>query len=151
MGTNALLYEGCQPVRDADDVLTALDIERTGRPEPSPTPHVALDDDATAVLHALDWQPTATDELLRRTGMRLEELAVILDRLEESGLVRSGNGWWERRAEAGTGTTTGSGSGLRIPSRPGRLHPVAVGAEGASGLQETGRSQRRRRPAATPR
>lgn len=137
VGTNALLYEGCQPVRDADDVLTALDIERTGRPEPSPTPHVALDDDATAVLHTLDWQPTATDELLRRTGMRLEELAVILDRLEESGLVRSGNGWWERRAEAGTGTTTGSGSGLRIPSRPGRLHPVAVGAEGASGLQET--------------
>jgi predicted Rossmann fold nucleotide-binding protein DprA/Smf involved in DNA uptake len=49
-----------------------------------------------ATLNAIDWQPTGTDEVLRRTGMNLEEVAVILVQLEESGLVRAGDGWWER-------------------------------------------------------
>jgi DNA processing protein len=96
VGTNALLSEGCQPVRDADDVLTALDLERTGRRAPLPPSRPALDDDETVVLRALDWQPVATGEVMRRTEMALEEVAVILDRLEESGLVRAGDGWWVR-------------------------------------------------------
>jgi hypothetical protein len=33
---------------------------------------------------------------MRRTEMALEEVAVILDRLEESGVVRAGDGWWVR-------------------------------------------------------
>jgi DNA processing protein len=98
VGTNALLADGCQPVRDADDVLTALDLELTGRPlPPASSPHPALDEQATALLRAIDWEPTATEEVLRRTGMGLEEAAVILDRLEEAGLARGGHGWWERR------------------------------------------------------
>ncbi|HWC37509.1 MAG TPA: DNA-processing protein DprA [Acidimicrobiales bacterium] len=95
-GTNALLSEGCQPVRDADDVLTALDLERTGRAALPTRP--ALTADETVTLRALDWQPTATDEVLRRTGRSLEEVVVVLARLEESGLVRAGDGWWERTA-----------------------------------------------------
>jgi DNA processing protein len=98
VGTNALLSEGCQPVRDADDVLTALDLERTGGEAPTKSTRSALDDAARAVLRALDWQPTATDEVLRRTGMGLDEVAVVLARLEESGLARRGDGWWERTA-----------------------------------------------------
>jgi DNA processing protein len=94
-GTNALLSEGCQPVRDAVDVLTALDLERTGR-DVSPPSRLSLDEDVAAVLRAVDWQPTHTDEVLRRTGMALEEVAVNLARLEESGLVRAGDAWWER-------------------------------------------------------
>ncbi len=99
VGTNALLYEGCQPVRDADDVLTALDLERTGRAAASSTPaRTTLDAQAAAVLRAVDWQPTMTEEVLRRTRMRLEDVAVTLDRLEESELVRSCDGSWERTA-----------------------------------------------------
>jgi DNA processing protein len=95
-GTNALLADGCQPARDADDVLAALDLERTGRAAPSASVRPALTKDAMATLNAIDWQPTGTDEVLRRTGMNLEEVAVILVQLEESGLVRAGDGWWER-------------------------------------------------------
>ncbi len=98
VGTNALLSEGCQPVRDVDDVLTALDLERTGRAAPSRPRRSRLTRDETATLRAVDWQPTATDEVLRRTGMPLEQVAMVLDRLEEAGLARGGNGWWERTA-----------------------------------------------------
>jgi DNA processing protein len=97
-GTNALLADGCQPARDVDDVLAALDLERTGRAAVTSARCRALDDAAAAVLQALDWQPTATDDVLRRTGMGLEDVAVILARLEESGLVRAGEGWWERHS-----------------------------------------------------
>ena len=97
-GTNALLADGCPPARDADDVLAAVDLERTGRAAPSASRHPALTRDAMTTLNALDWQPTGTDEVMRRTGMDLQEVAVILDQLEESGLVRGGPGWWERTA-----------------------------------------------------
>lgn len=96
VGTNALLSEGCQPVRDADDVLMALNLERTGCAAPPPQPRPGLDDDAAAVLRAVDWQPTATGEVLRRTGRGFDEVAVVLARLEELGLARGGGGWWER-------------------------------------------------------
>jgi DNA processing protein len=96
-GTNALLADGCQPARDADDVLAALDLERTGRAAPSTASlHAELTEAGAAALSALDWQPTGTDEVMRRTGMALEELAIILRGLEASGLARGGEGWWER-------------------------------------------------------
>jgi DNA processing protein len=97
-GTNALLADGCQPVRDADDVLAALDLERTGRAAPTPARLRALDDDTAAVLHAVDWQPTATDDVMRRTGLGVEQAAAALRGLEDAGLVRAGQGWWERRS-----------------------------------------------------
>ncbi len=97
-GTNALLADGCQPVRGVEDVLTALDLEWTGRSASPPAPPAALSRDETTVLHAVDWHPTPTDEVLRRIGMSLEEVAVILARLEEAGLARAGDGWWERTA-----------------------------------------------------
>ncbi|HEY1634040.1 MAG TPA: DNA-processing protein DprA [Acidimicrobiales bacterium] len=95
-GTNALLADGCAPVRDADDALAALDLERTGRAAPAPPSHPALTEDESATLRALDWQPTPTEEIMRRTRMGLEHVAAVLDRLEQSGLVRAGGGWWER-------------------------------------------------------
>jgi DNA processing protein len=101
-GTNALLADGCQPARDADDVLAALDLERTGRAAPSTASlHAELTEAGAAALSALDWQPTGTDEVMRRTGMALEELAIILHGLEASGLARGGEGWWERASSRG--------------------------------------------------
>ena len=35
-GTNGLLVDGCTPVRDADDVLTAVSLAAVGRPAPQP-------------------------------------------------------------------------------------------------------------------
>jgi DNA processing protein len=96
-GTNALLADGCQPVRDTDDVLAALDLERAGR---SAAPAAYRPPDLTAeegtVLAALEWRPVGTDEVMRRTEMPLEAVAVVLDRLEGLGVARGGGGYWER-------------------------------------------------------
>jgi len=98
-GTNALLADGCQPARDADDVLAALDLERTARAAPPVVSRSSeLSEGEAAALTALGWQSVATDEVMRRTGMTLEEVAAILHRLEEAGLARGGGGWWERTA-----------------------------------------------------
>lgn len=103
-GTNALLADGCSPARDVDDVLAAMHLERAGGapstrgparhdlPGPEPTGADA------AVLSALDWHPTGVDDVMRRTGLALGEVAVVLDRLEQAGVARAGAGWWERTA-----------------------------------------------------
>ena len=100
-GTNRLLAEGLPPALDVDDVLTALGLAgaigshgRGGgrdfdqRPAPSPA-------DAE-VLAAVGWEPTAADDVLRRTGMTPPAAAAALGRLEAAGWVVGVGGWWER-------------------------------------------------------
>lgn len=94
-GTNRLLADGVAPVTDVGDVLVALSLERAGAAPPllAPTPD-EVDDDP--VLAAVDWTPTATEEVLRRTGLSVPDAATQLTRLEVRGLVRRRGGWWER-------------------------------------------------------
>lgn len=94
-GTNRLLAEGVAPVTDVGDVLVALSLEGAGAAPPllAPTPE-EVDDDP--VLAAVDWTPTATEEVLRRTGLSVPDAATRLTRLEVRGLVRRRGGWWER-------------------------------------------------------
>ena len=107
-GTNQLLADGATPVRDVDDVLVALSLAGRRLPtERSPegavesvTRPAALDPTAETVLRAVDWTPTRTDEILRRTGLSLSAAAVTLNRLEVLGHVRGGGGWWERHGHA---------------------------------------------------
>lgn len=94
-GTNRLLAEGVAPVTDVGDVLVALALEGAGAAPPLVTPTPAeVDDDP--VLAAVDWTPTATEEVLRRTGLSVPDAATQLTRLEVRGLVRRRGGWWER-------------------------------------------------------
>lgn len=71
-----------------------------GPPGEPAGPTTVRSDDARGVeaivLNAVGWEPTSTEALLRRTGMKLGEAAVVLDRLAQAGLVRDGGGWWER-------------------------------------------------------
>lgn len=110
-GTNQLLAEGATPVRDVDDILVALSLAGCRAPVgrsahcavesgPGPEPQAPLDATAQLVLDAVDWTPTRTDEILRRTGMSLSVAAVALTRLEVLGRVRGGGGWWERSGHA---------------------------------------------------
>ena len=98
-GTNRLLADGVAPVTCADDVLTALALE--GVTVPTTSPRAADDGRATVddspVLAAVDWTPTATEDVLRRTGLSLGAAAKELARLEVEGLVRRRGAWWERR------------------------------------------------------
>ena len=95
-GTNRLLTDGVAPVTCADDVLTALALEGVAC-QPS-TPSAAVDTDVDSpVLAAVDWTPTATEDILRRTGLTLGAAATELARLEVEGRVRRRGAWWERR------------------------------------------------------
>ena len=110
-GTNRLLADGVAPVTCADDVLTALALEGvtclpSSSPSSSPPGNGAegagrsegRDGDADSpVLAAVDWTPTATEDILRRTGLTLGTAATELARLEVEGRVRRRGAWWERR------------------------------------------------------
>ena len=95
-GTNRLLSDGHGPALDPDDVLCALGLARAGsrssaqpaRPEPTGI-------EAT-VLAAVDWEPTAVETVLVRTGLTPTSVALALDRLERAEWVRGDAGWWER-------------------------------------------------------
>ncbi|MGH3578950.1 MAG: DNA-processing protein DprA, partial [Mycobacterium sp.] len=105
-GTNALLSEGAAPVRDLDDVLTALDIATIGGPSRRAEPRATPDEGDGRVMSAVDWSPTSTTTILERTGIALGPLAASLGRLEEKGWLRAGEGWWERRGPTPAGGRT---------------------------------------------
>jgi DNA processing protein len=105
---NALLAEGCAPVRDALDVLVALDLaDPARRPakghRPGAEERSAGDDRAppdpegTKVLDAVGWgAPASFEEVVVRTGLSPGEAGVALARLERDGWVSARAGWWER-------------------------------------------------------
>lgn len=119
-GTNTLLAEGCAPVRDPADVLAALGLSQAGIGDHQANGRSPGDDGVTAgtgldvdetVLESIGDEPTATEDVLRRTGLGLGQAAAALDRLEEAGLLRGGEGWWERRKPL-AGRSRGQGSVL---------------------------------------
>ena len=93
--TNALLADGCHPVRDAVDVLVALGLSTVPaasadqRPPPEPG-------DEAGVLEALGWEPAAFEDLCARTGRTPGQVSVALARLQHAGWVGERGGWWER-------------------------------------------------------
>ncbi len=104
--TNALLADGCPPVRDATDVLVALGLSTAtasasaaggsggGDPRPAPSP-----DDA-GVLDVLGWEPASLEQVVLRGGRSPAEITLALVHLERDGWVESHHGWWERVASA---------------------------------------------------
>ncbi len=120
-GTNALLVDGCVPVRDATDVLVALSLAGSGR-HPAPgdrkTPRdradradrtnredqraalvraPAMSAQELAVWEATDDIPTAFETILIRTDLSIAEAVVTCDSLVERGALLAGCGWWARR------------------------------------------------------
>ena len=107
-GTNGLLVDGCTPVRDVADVLTALSLARGGRSvdPPGPTAHTGgrgtdgrasgLDRVERVVWDALDDTPTAVETVLLRTGLSLAAVGLAAGTLVDRGLAVAGAGWWSR-------------------------------------------------------
>ncbi|HVF32475.1 MAG TPA: DNA-processing protein DprA [Acidimicrobiales bacterium] len=96
-GTNRLLADGVAPVVDVQDVLAALALERPAAAPARPSSE-APDLVGDPLLGAVDWVPTATEDILRRTGLPIAEAATRLTRLEVEGRVRRRGQWWERVA-----------------------------------------------------
>jgi DNA processing protein len=105
-GTNRLLAEGVAPVTDVGDVLVALALEGAATAPRLVAPAAGAGDD-DPVLAAVDWTPTATEEILRRTGLSVPDAATQLTRLEVRGLVRRRGGWWERIPSTGVAAEQG--------------------------------------------
>jgi DNA processing protein len=106
-GTNRLLADGVAPVTDVDDVLVALALEgvtldaRSSRARHDATTVADSDDGGDHdLLSAIDWTPTSTEDVLRRTGLDLPEASKRLTQLELAGAVRRRGAWWERVAGA---------------------------------------------------
>ena len=109
-GTNALLVDGCLPIRDVDDVLTAVSLARQGRgmaavtvPTPgrpatigSSGPPADLDRVQRSVLEAVDDTPTTVETVLLRTNLSLSAVTVAGGELVDRCLLTAGAGWWSR-------------------------------------------------------
>jgi DNA processing protein len=107
-GTNALLVQGAQAVRDADDVLALVASVATQCPEitgptgrvPSrpraagPARQMPSGDAARTVRRALDHDPASLDVLVRRSGLAIGEVALALERLADAGIAVGEHGWW---------------------------------------------------------
>jgi DNA processing protein len=100
-GTNRLLADGVAPVTDVQDVLVALSLEGVAVGASAPESQVEGEGSGEhdPLLEAVDWTPTTTEQILRRTGLGIGELSAALTRLEVRGLVRRHGGWWERVGE----------------------------------------------------
>jgi DNA processing protein len=120
-GTNALLVDGCTPVRDATDVLVAVSLARAGSKPERPyqilgsrghrvhhaagdgqvavertSTRVATTEEQRVVLAAVDETPTIFETILLRTNLTIPEAARACDELATAGLLTSGPGWWSR-------------------------------------------------------
>jgi DNA processing protein len=105
-GTNGLLVDGCAPVRDLDDVLTALALARGGRgvgrtdradTRRPPDPRLGgLDRAERAVWESVDDTPTTVETVLLRTDLAVATVGVAVEALVARGLLVEGAGWWSR-------------------------------------------------------
>ncbi len=106
-GTNALLADGCAPVRDATDVLVALGLARAargqisaGQPDNCLRPRVDIcepsDPIERSVWAAVDANPTDVETVMVRTGLSLGAARAAAERLVDQGRLMSGVGWWSR-------------------------------------------------------
>ncbi|MGI9033164.1 MAG: DNA-processing protein DprA [Acidimicrobiales bacterium] len=95
--TNALLAEGCPPVRDAIDVLVALGLSTAGS-LPSAEHRPPPGGDAGTVLAAVGWEPASLDDIVARSGLSVGAASVALARLEDDNWLAGRSGWWERLA-----------------------------------------------------
>jgi DNA processing protein len=123
-GCNALLADGCFPVRDAGDVLTAVNLVRAdplascgshlGRNERFATPTavdgvrtgsadgarsgavVTASEEQRRVWEAVDDHPTSLETILLRTGLPIAAIAMACDELVTREALVAGAGWWAR-------------------------------------------------------
>jgi DNA processing protein len=101
-GPNQLIAEGAAPVAGVDDVMVALGLSTGGASSSTASAGAdaegSLEPEERRVLQAVDWTPTTTEDVLRRSGLDPASAAARLNRLEMAGLVQNGPGWWERVA-----------------------------------------------------
>lgn len=96
-GTHQFLKLGATPLTDARDIIDALQLK------PTPAPSIATDPVAGAIAPAAQTllstltEPLPKDELIRRSGLSIEQANVLLMELELSGHLTETDGTYRRR------------------------------------------------------
>jgi DNA processing protein len=93
-GCNALLADGAQPLLDPTDVLVALGMTpgaRRGWSAPGPQRRITRE--AARVERALAGEPAHPDDLVARTGLPPEALALALEDLADAGRIQRSRGY----------------------------------------------------------
>ncbi len=85
LGINRLLREGATLVRNADDILQALDLKPSDKPTQAPLP-TDLTASEAAVFEALA-SPLVRDELIELAGLSAQDAGVALSSLLIRGLI----------------------------------------------------------------
>ena len=98
-GTNQLLFDGCGPARDVDDVLLALGREPERR-RPAAERRRPPDGTARVVLEALPWHAVSVEHVVTTTGIDLGAVILALECLESDGWLTQRAGWIERLGRA---------------------------------------------------
>jgi DNA processing protein len=104
-GTNDLIFDGGAPVRDATDVLVAIGVdpprrrpaasELVGSTRCPAVPADLLGDAGRAIVEALALGPASLAEVIGRSGLEMDEVAVEMVGLVERELVVETAGWFE--------------------------------------------------------
>jgi DNA processing protein len=131
---NALLAEGCAPVRDALDVLVALGLSSAGAGAGAPAsarPPPPGDDGA--VLDAVGWQPVTLEEIVARSGLGPAPASMALAHLERDGWLVATAGRWERAAQGPSGPSEREVQGPSGPSEREVQGPSGAPGEPARG------------------
>jgi DNA processing protein len=114
IGTNALLAEGAPPVRDVEDILTAVELAIVGDRSiitprwPSASSRTVSQKGrakppsgiCAQVFSVLESEPASLEQVVRRCGSTIGKTAAALDQLEELALADGTGGWWRRRGRA---------------------------------------------------
>lgn len=106
-GCHQLIRQGAKLVETVDDLLFDLQAQLASyindSEAGSPTsktrskPDVMLDNSQKTLLEAIDYEPTAPDEMIQRTGFASEEISSMLLILELKELIESENGFYYRK------------------------------------------------------
>ena len=100
-GTNQLLFDGCGPARDVDDVLLALGREPLRR-QAAETREVPVGDCADVLTH-VPWTPVPIERIVDASRIGVGRVMLALESLETSGWVSMRGAWVERLARASKG------------------------------------------------
>lgn len=92
-GCHHLIRDGAKLVQAVDDILEELGpLPLPARPSPARTVHhpaeLQLNPRETAVLQAIDREPTSFDQLVARTQLPVQQILAVLSALEMRRLIR---------------------------------------------------------------
>ncbi len=100
VGSNGLLFDGCPPVRDVDDILAALGLDTS--PVPARSGQVSSDwssemprdgEIGRAVLSEAATGPVHVDTLVALSGQSVTSVLGCVRALEDAGRIRLEGGW----------------------------------------------------------